>query len=453
MVAVDGGGARHEGRPGSAAQRAPRGRRPAAPRAAAPPAQTGLGAAGRAGRAAVRPQADRRRRPRARRAAARPRASRRWTPRPSRSSPRACIARMFGAGRLQALLNDDDDREHRHQRLRRGLGDPRRRRTPRAGEPVATSDEELIELIQTLAAYAGLNSRPVGRRQPGAGPAAARRVPALGGHGRHRRGRRSRSAGTGSRRSSWPTWSATARSPMRPPSSSARRPGPVQRDDRRRHRAGKTTLLRAMAAEIGPEERIITVENALELGLRKDPDRHPNCVELEERVANSEGQGAISHGSAWCAAPCGMNPDRVIVGEVLGPEVDRHAQRDGPGQRRVAVDHPRPVRPRRVRPHRHLRHPGQERLPHEASLPADRRRPGLRRVHQPAPQHRASGGWTPILEVNGYDDAGAGLGDLRRRPRSGSATWTGTMPARHRPAGRSRLAAAAQAEGGERACP
>ena len=59
-------------------------------------------------------------------------------------------------------------------------------------------------------------------------------------------------------------------------------------------RAGKTTLLRAMAAEIGPEERIITVERALELGLRKDVARHPNCVEFEERIANSEGQGAVS---------------------------------------------------------------------------------------------------------------------------------------------------------------
>ncbi|UUZ59583.1 ATPase, T2SS/T4P/T4SS family [Nocardioides sp. B-3] len=34
-------------------------------------------------------------------------------------------------------------------------------------------------------------------------------------------------------------------------------------------KSGKTTLLRAMAAEIGPEERIVTVENALELGLHK----------------------------------------------------------------------------------------------------------------------------------------------------------------------------------------
>ena len=73
-------------------------------------------------------------------------------------------------------------------------------------------------------------------------------------------------------------------------------------------RAGKTTLLRAMAAEIGPEDASSPIERALELGLRKDVDRHPNCVELEERVANIEGQGAISSDPLWCAAPCDRTP-------------------------------------------------------------------------------------------------------------------------------------------------
>jgi pilus assembly protein CpaF len=109
-------------------------------------------------------------------------------------------------------------------------------------------------------------------------------------------------------------------------------------------RAGKTTLLRAMAAEIGPEERIITVEKALELGLKKDTERHPNCGELEERIANSEGQGAIPMTQLvrWTLRG---NPDRVIVGEVLGARGDRHAQRHGARQRRLHVHDPRPLGP------------------------------------------------------------------------------------------------------------
>ncbi len=58
--------------------------------------------------------------------------------------------------------------------------------------------------------------------------------------------------------------------------------------------AGKTTLLRALANEIPPHERLITVERALELGLDTFPDLHPNVVAFEERLPNSEGQGAIS---------------------------------------------------------------------------------------------------------------------------------------------------------------
>ena len=62
--------------------------------------------------------------------------------------------------------------------------------------------------------------------------------------------------------------------------------------------AGKTTLLRALANEIPPHERLITVERALELGLDQFPELHPNVVAFEERLPNSEGQGAISHGRA-----------------------------------------------------------------------------------------------------------------------------------------------------------
>ncbi len=84
--------------------------------------------------------------------------------------------------------------------------------------------------------------------------------------------------------------------------------------------AGKTTLLRAMAADIPPTERLITIEDSLELGLDRYPDLHPDCVALETREPNLEGQGGVSLAELvrWALR---MSPDRVIVGEARGEEV------------------------------------------------------------------------------------------------------------------------------------
>ena len=84
--------------------------------------------------------------------------------------------------------------------------------------------------------------------------------------------------------------------------------------------AGKTTLLRALAAEIGPEERILTVERSLELGLDEDLEQHPNAIAFEERLPNAEGAGAVTM-AELVRDTLRMNPSRVIVGEVLGDEV------------------------------------------------------------------------------------------------------------------------------------
>jgi pilus assembly protein CpaF len=84
--------------------------------------------------------------------------------------------------------------------------------------------------------------------------------------------------------------------------------------------SGKTTLLRALAGEISPRERIVTIEQALELGLDSAPHRHPDMVALEARPANVEGEGLISV-AALVRRALRMNADRVIVGEVLGDEV------------------------------------------------------------------------------------------------------------------------------------
>jgi len=84
--------------------------------------------------------------------------------------------------------------------------------------------------------------------------------------------------------------------------------------------AGKTTMLRALASEIPPEERIITIESELELGLNRFPDLHPDCVALEARQANVEGVGEVTP-AQLVRMSLRMNPDRVIVGEVRGAEV------------------------------------------------------------------------------------------------------------------------------------
>ncbi len=84
--------------------------------------------------------------------------------------------------------------------------------------------------------------------------------------------------------------------------------------------SGKTTLLRALASEISPRERIVTIEQAFELGLDNAPKRHPDMVALEARPANVEGEGLISVADLVRRA-LRMNADRVIVGEVLGDEI------------------------------------------------------------------------------------------------------------------------------------
>lgn len=84
--------------------------------------------------------------------------------------------------------------------------------------------------------------------------------------------------------------------------------------------AGKTTLLRAMAADIPPTERLITIEDSLELGLERFPELHPDVVALEAREPNLEGEGGVSLAELvrWALR---MSPDRVIVGEARGEEV------------------------------------------------------------------------------------------------------------------------------------
>jgi Flp pilus assembly CpaF family ATPase len=85
---------------------------------------------------------------------------------------------------------------------------------------------------------------------------------------------------------------------------------------------GKTTLVRALANELDPDERIITLESDFELFL-DDPQlrhRHHDVVAWEARRPNSEGAGEV-HLQDLVPASLRMNPDRVIVGEARQGEL------------------------------------------------------------------------------------------------------------------------------------
>jgi pilus assembly protein CpaF len=78
--------------------------------------------------------------------------------------------------------------------------------------------------------------------------------------------------------------------------------------------SGKTTLLNCMTAYIEDDERVITCEDSAELQLQQ-----PHVVRLETRPPNLEGEGEITMRDLVknCLR---MRPDRIVVGEVRGPE-------------------------------------------------------------------------------------------------------------------------------------
>ena len=78
--------------------------------------------------------------------------------------------------------------------------------------------------------------------------------------------------------------------------------------------AGKTTLLNALSGKINEGERIVTIEDSAELLLQ-----HRHVARLETRPANSEGVGELTQGDLLRNS-LRMRPDRIIVGEVRGPE-------------------------------------------------------------------------------------------------------------------------------------
>jgi pilus assembly protein CpaF len=231
----------------------------------------------------------------------------------------AIHAALFGVGRLQPLLEDQQIENidiNGCDRVFIGYADGREV----TGDPVAESDEELVELIQILAAYSGLSSRPFDTANPeldlrlpdGSRLSAVMDVtprPAIS----IRRSRMGKVfladlVGNGTVSPEVGSFLAAA--------VAARKNIMIAGATN----AGKTTLLRALANQIPADERLITVERALELGLDHFPELHPNVVAFEERLPNMEGHGAITM-AELVRRSLRMNPSRVIVGEVLGDEI------------------------------------------------------------------------------------------------------------------------------------
>jgi pilus assembly protein CpaF len=77
---------------------------------------------------------------------------------------------------------------------------------------------------------------------------------------------------------------------------------------------GKTTMLNALSAFVPNHERIVTIEDSAELQLAQE-----HIIRLESRPPNIEGQGQVTIRDL-VRNSLRMRPDRIIVGEVRGPE-------------------------------------------------------------------------------------------------------------------------------------
>lgn len=227
--------------------------------------------------------------------------------------------RLFGLGRLQPLLDDqqiNDIAVNGCDRVFVTYRDGRRER----GSPVADTDAELVELIRLAAARIGRTERRFDAAEPELNlqlPDGSRMHAIRDVSGRPcvsiRRHRFELSfldelvaLGTLGR-----PLAALLASAVR-----ARKNIVVCGATG----AGKTTLLRALVNEVGPDERLVTVEDNLELSIDRFPHLHPDVVALEARQANIEGRGGIGL-EQLVRMGLRMNPDRVLVGEVRGPEL------------------------------------------------------------------------------------------------------------------------------------
>ncbi|MFJ3779787.1 CpaF family protein [Streptomyces sp. NPDC090075] len=228
------------------------------------------------------------------------------------------VNEMFGMAGLDPLLQDPlvENINVTGDRVFVRYADGRRDRLP----PVVGSDTELVQLIRDLAARSGLEERRFDRGSPGVSfqlPSGERAFAVMAVTSRPslsiRRHRFQRATLARLRENGTldPHLESLLAAMVRARKNILVTGGTA---------IGKTTMLRALASEIPPWERLVTVEDVFELGLDADEQAHPDVVAMQSREANIEGQGEVSQAELvrWALR---MSPDRVIVGEVRGPEV------------------------------------------------------------------------------------------------------------------------------------
>jgi Flp pilus assembly CpaF family ATPase len=230
----------------------------------------------------------------------------------------AVLAAVLGLGRIQPLL-DDPEISDIHIRGCDSVWLKLRDGSRVEAAPVATSDEELVELVRVAAARMGRDER----RFDAAHPELNLQLP------------------DGSRLFAVMAVSARPAVVIRRHRFELSDLGQLRRRgmiDRALHEflaaavrarrnvivaggtgSGKTTLLRALLNEVPARERIVTIEDAYELGLDRFSDTHPDHDMLQARPANTEGRGLVSMADLTRMA-LRMDPDRVVVGEVRGAE-------------------------------------------------------------------------------------------------------------------------------------
>lgn len=253
------------------------------------------------------------------------RGERAWTPERQRQLADAVFDALFRLGRLQRLVDDDSieniiitgcDRVV----LERADG------TKESGPPVAESDQELIDFLGFLASRSEVNARPFSEAQPslhlrldgGARLAATAWVTPRPSVVIRRHRLQQVTLGDLVRRGTLTPLiasflAAAVRARLSIVVSGAQG-------------AGKTTMVRALCAEIPPHEDIGTFESEYELHLHEMPEQHPIVHAWEARPGSGE-RGADGRlvGEYSMAAQI-MDSfrfflDRQIVGEVRGPEV------------------------------------------------------------------------------------------------------------------------------------